>query len=108
MKRDLVGRNVACLVSAPEPNNRRDRILEQAEWERLYAAAPVWFQPILLTAYHTGMRLEEILTLTWDRVDLEKNRLFLPGRLTKTAKDREVPSRQHCANATRSYDTKTV
>jgi integrase len=91
MKRDLVGRNVACLVSAPEPNNRRDRILEQAEWERLYTAAPVWFKPILLTGYHTGMRLEEILTLTWDRVDVEKNRLFLPGRLTKTAKDREVP-----------------
>jgi integrase len=91
MKRDLVSRNVACLVSAPEPNNRRDRVLEPDEWGRLYAAAPEWFKPILLTGYHTGMRLEEILTLTWDRVDLDRNRLFLPGRLTKRGQDREVP-----------------
>ena len=61
MKRDLVGRNVACLVSAPERNNRRDRVLEQCEWDRLYTAAPVWFKPIVMTGYQTGMRLEKSL-----------------------------------------------
>ena len=30
------------------------------------------------------MRLEEILTLTWDRVDVERGRVYLPGHLTKT------------------------
>jgi hypothetical protein len=32
------------------------------------------------------MRLEEILTLTWDRVDLERGLLYLPGhrRMTGT------------------------
>ena len=54
---------------------------EPEEWSRLYEAAAAWFQPVLLTGYHTGMRLEEILTLTWDRVDLEKSRIFLPGHL---------------------------
>lgn len=91
MKRDLVSRNVACLVAAPKPKNARDRVLTADEWTRLYKAAPDWFQPVLLTGYHTGMRLEEILTLTWDRVDLEKGRIFLPGSLTKTGEDREVP-----------------
>ena len=91
MRRDLVTRNVACLVSSPKPKNGRDRVLEGEEWERLYKAAPHWFQPVLLTGYHTGMRLEEILTLTWDRVDLTKNRLFLPGHLTKTGEARDVP-----------------
>lgn len=91
MKRDLVGRNVASLVAAPKPKNGRDRVLTPDEWVRLYEAAPDWFKPVLLTGYHTGMRLEEILTLTWDRVDLEKNRIFLPGRLTKTGQDRDVP-----------------
>lgn len=52
---------------------------------------PAWFKPVLLTGYHTGMRLEEILTLTWDRVDLERGRLYLPGHLTKTGQDRTVP-----------------
>jgi integrase len=57
----------------------------------LYSAAPVWFKPVLLTGYHTGMRLEKVLTLTWDRVDLEKGRIFLPGHLTKTGQERLVP-----------------
>jgi integrase len=37
------------------------------------------------------MRLEELLTLTWDRVDINKNRLYLPGRLTKNGEARKVP-----------------
>jgi integrase len=74
MKRDLISRNVASLVAAPKPKNARNRVLESGEWQRLYGAAPSWFKPVLLTGYHTGMRLEEILTLTWDRVDLERSR----------------------------------
>jgi len=91
MKRDLVMRNVAALVAAPKPKNARDRVLEPEEWDRLYSAAPEWFKPVLLVGYHTGMRLEEILTLTWDRLDLEKGRIFLPGSLTKTGQERSVP-----------------
>jgi integrase len=60
MKRDLLMRNVAGLVASPKPKNGRDRVLERDEWERLYSAAPEWFKPILLSGYHTGMRLEEI------------------------------------------------
>ncbi|MDI3465647.1 MAG: hypothetical protein OJF50_004468 [Nitrospira sp.] len=91
MKRDLITRNVASLVAAPKPKNARNRVLDPEEWQRLYGAAPDWFKPVLLTGYHTGMRLEEILTLTWDRVDLEKGRIFLPGHLTKTGQERLVP-----------------
>lgn len=91
MKRDLLTRNVASLVAAPKPKNARNRVLEPEEWERLYSAAPEWFKPVLLTGYHTGMRLEEILGLTWDRVDLDKGRIFLPGALTKNGESRDVP-----------------
>jgi integrase len=91
MKRDLLTRNVASLVAAPKPKNARNRVLEPEEWDRLYNAAPAWFKPVLLTGYHTGMRLEETLGLTWDRVDLEKGRIFLPGALTKNGESRDVP-----------------
>jgi integrase len=54
--------------------------------------------PVLLVGYHTGMRLEEILTLVWDResrvagcVDLEKGRVYLPASITKTKQARTVP-----------------
>ena len=90
MKRDLLARNVACLVAAPKPKNARDRVLESDEWARLYDGAPGWFKPVLLTGYHTGMRLEEILTLTWDRVEIERGRIFLPIALTKTKQDGPV------------------
>ncbi len=35
MKRDLLNRNVACLVAVPKPKNARDRVLSQDEWLRL-------------------------------------------------------------------------
>ena len=91
MKRDLITRNVASLVAAPKPKNARNRVLEPEEWDRLYGSAPGWFKPVLLTGYHTGMRLEEIIGLTWERVDLEKGRVYLPGTLTKNGESREVP-----------------
>ncbi len=91
MKRDLIMRNVASLVAAPKPKNARNRVLDPEEWSPLYSAAPEWFKPVLLAGYHAGMRLEEILTLTWGRVDLEKSRIYLPGSLTKNGQNREVP-----------------
>jgi integrase len=91
MKRDLVGRNVASLVAAPKPKNARDRVLEPDEWERLSKAVPPWFQPVLIMGYHTGMRLNEILGMHWEWVDLEKKRIYLPGEATKTGLGREVP-----------------
>ena len=40
-----------------------------------------------LTGHHTGIRLEEILILTWDRMDLEKGRIFLSSQLTKKGRN---------------------
>jgi len=91
MKRDLVEKNVASQVAAPEPDNARGRVLEPEEWKRLHAAAPEWYKPVLMMGYHTGMRLEEVLGLTWERVSLDRKRIFVPGALTKNRRDKEVP-----------------
>jgi len=91
MKRDYLTRNVATLVAAPKPNNARDRVLVAEEWERLCKAAPEWYRPVVVMAYHTGMRLEEILGMLWEWVDLDKRRIYLPGAITKNGRDREVP-----------------
>jgi integrase len=61
------------------------------EWEWLYEAAAAHLRPILLTAYHLGQRLGEILNLTWDRVDLHRGIITLRGVDTKTNKPRQVP-----------------
>lgn len=42
--------------------------------------------PVILTAYHTGMRINEILALRWENIDLEKNEIKVCENLTE-AKD---------------------
>jgi integrase len=90
-RKRLLTTNPATLVPIPCANNERDRILTAEEWERLYEVASPHLKPILLTAYHLGQRLGEILNLTWDRVDLHRGIITLRGVDTKTNKPRQVP-----------------
>jgi len=90
-RKGLVQTNVAKKVPMPDPQNERDRVLTNEEWERFYEGAAPHIKPILSIAYHLGMRLGEILKLTWDRVDLERGFMKLAGRDTKTGDARLVP-----------------
>ena len=90
-RKGLVQTNVAKKVPMPDPQNERDRVLTNEEWERFYEGASPHIKPILSIAYHLGMRLSEILNLTWDRVDLERGFIKLTGRDTKTGDARLVP-----------------
>jgi len=51
-------------------NNKRLRFLSEEETTALLDACSVFLRPIVITALNTGMRLGEILSLTWDCVDL--------------------------------------
>lgn len=90
-KRGLLVSNPATLVPLPNPQNERDRVLNDEEWKNLYQAAKPHLRPILLVAYHLGQRLGEIVHLTWDRVDLKRGFITLRGVDTKTKKPRQVP-----------------
>jgi integrase len=72
-----------------EENNRRLRFLSVEECQALIEACTPHLRPIVVTALHTGMRRSEILSLTWDRVDL-KHGFFLLDQ-TKNGERREVP-----------------
>jgi len=91
VKRGILGVNVANKIPLPNPNNERDRVLSQEEWNRLYEHAAPHLQPILLVAYHLGLRLSEILGLTWERVDLKRGFIYLRSQDTKTNSSRLVP-----------------
>ena len=90
-KRRLVVTNPAKLVPLPCPENERDRILSPNEWERLFAAAAGHLKPILLVAYQLGMRQGEILNLTWDQVDFNRQLIKLRRIDTKTKDSRDIP-----------------
>jgi integrase len=91
IRRGLLTINPASQVPLPDPHNERDRVLNEEEWTRLYAAAKPHLKPLLLVAYHLGQRLGEITNLTWDRVNLQRGFITLRAVDTKTRKPRQVP-----------------
>src|SRR5437867_3479172 len=74
----------------------RLRWLEPDEQTRLLAACRASRNPqlfnIVTVALETGLRLSELLGLTWDRVDLSRGVIRL--EVTKSGRRREIPMRQ--------------
>jgi integrase len=54
----------------------------EEQMERILDASPKWLEPMILTAYYTGLREGELLGLKWDRVDLKDGIIYLHS--TKT------------------------
>ena len=73
----------------PEKDNRKERILAQDEEAKLFQASAPHLRPILTVALHTGMRLGEILGLTWTQVDLKKG--LIRVERTKSGLSRIIP-----------------
>jgi integrase len=70
--------------------NARDRILHRDEYNKLIAVLPAHTKAIITTAFHTGMRSKEILTLTWDKVDLKERIIRLNADVTKDKEPRKI------------------
>ena len=77
-------------------------VLLESEFRSLLEAAPQHLKLILLTAYHTGMRRGEILSLRWGRVDLGRGMIRLPGGATKTDQGRNIPLNRETVEALRA------
>lgn len=74
------------LERLPQP---RDRHLTREEFDRLYQACMERLKPIVLIAVNTGMRQDEILSLTWQQVDFKNEALAIEH--TKSGRRRSVP-----------------
>ncbi|MEI2387640.1 site-specific integrase [Breoghania sp. JC706] len=73
----------APFIEVPSGGETRDRYLTKDEFRRLYDAAimpHIKLAMDLLIA--TGARVEAILSLTWDRVDLERRKIHLNDPFT--------------------------
>lgn len=69
--------------------NKKNRVLKDWEFQKLYAACSVQLKFIALCAYSTGMRRSEISNLKWDNVDLRTKYINLEE--TKNNESRSIP-----------------
>ncbi len=70
-------------------NNERDRWLTADEEASLLEYSSDWLRDIILFNLHTGLRQDELLSLTWDRVDLFRKAILINE--TKNGRSRTIP-----------------
>ena len=84
--------NPVSRVSLEKGANKRDRWLMEDEEARLLDACPPWLRELVVFALHSGMRLGEILSLTWTGVDLFRRTVTVFE--SKNGERRTVPLNQ--------------
>jgi len=65
------------LVSMEKVNNARVRYLTDKEFKNLLEVCEDWLRPVVLVAWHSGMRLGNILSLRFNQVDLSRRVILL-------------------------------
>jgi integrase len=73
-----------------QERNVRKGFFEHEEFAALRAAIPMELRPVVTFAYYTGWRKEEVLALTWDRVDLQARTVRLDPGTTKNSDGRLI------------------
>jgi integrase len=69
--------NPVSRVSMPKAPQGRVRFLSIQQIKDLLDHSEEWFMPVVIVALHTGMRQGNILTLTWDKIDLFRRLIIL-------------------------------
>ncbi len=70
----------------PKSDQAPIRILTTEEISRLLEASTEAYRPLLTTAVFTGMRIGELLALTWEDIDFEKGEIRVQDSKTKAGR----------------------
>jgi integrase len=72
----------------PHIQRREQRVLTHEEIGKLLTACLPSHRPLIATALYTGMRLSELLGLTWEEVDFESGLIRVRNQLSRARRDR--------------------
>jgi len=86
---EWLAENPVSKVPKEKENNKRDRWLTVEEEVSLLENSPDWLRDIILFNLQTGLRQDELLSLTWDRVSMVREEILI--KETKNGKPRTIP-----------------
>ena len=93
-----------------EPRHKRDRFLTDEEFRRLRNSLRGRddYLPVLIElGINTGLRLNEMLTLEWNSVDLKNQMLTVESHYAKSKRKRTVPLNQTITMVLRDWKLRT-
>lgn len=103
---DLIHKNPADYVELPSMQKREIRAFTKAEQKKFeYHSKEYRLYEAFIINLDTGMRLCEILALTWDDVDLDKNEIHIKKNLV-SVKDRSKSNKKNKLLVQNSSKTK--
>ena len=103
VKQGLLARNVANAAHRPRATRREFRTLSSEEVTRLIAASSTTrWEPLIVTAVLTGLRLGELLALRWRDIDFTLQQLSVRGTLRRAGNEGLVVDEPKTSKSRRS------
>jgi integrase len=91
--RDVIGKSPCEGIGRPVAERSRDRVLTEAELARILEAAeatPYPFGQIVMLLAYTGQRRDEVASMKWSEIDIDKALWTIPAHRAKNGKVHDV------------------